>query len=95
MFFFSSVVVIGKDIREKILRDITAKDFSVIAFTLTCSEDTLLERHIKRGDENECSFFWLHLAPLEGDRVIDTDNKSVMEIVDEMKKIIDADDKVR
>lgn len=93
--FFSSVVVIGKDIREKILRDITAKDFSVIAFTLTCSEDTLLERHKKRGDENECSFFWLHLAPLEGDRVIDTDNKSFMEIVDEMKKIIDADDKVR
>ncbi|MDE7363244.1 MAG: hypothetical protein K2N38_15080 [Oscillospiraceae bacterium] len=28
--FFSSVVVIGKEIREAILKDITAKDFSVI-----------------------------------------------------------------
>ena len=87
--FFSSVVVVDKEIREAILKDITAKYFSVISFSLTCSEETLLERHKKRGDENECSFFWLHLAPHEGDHVIDTDNKSVMEIVDEMRRIID------
>ncbi|MDE7363243.1 MAG: hypothetical protein K2N38_15075 [Oscillospiraceae bacterium] len=65
---------------------------SIISFTLTCSEETLLERHKKRGDENECSFFWLHLEPQEGDHVIDTDNKSVSEIVDEMKSIIDGKD---
>ena len=47
--FFSSVVVQGKEIREAILKDITAKDFSVISFTLTCSEETLLERNKKRG----------------------------------------------
>ncbi len=35
-------------------------------------------------------FFWLHLKPYEGDYVIDTDNKSVQQIVDEMKIIIDS-----
>ena len=58
--FFSSVVVVDKTIREAILKDITAKDYSVIGITLTCSEETLRERHKKRGDQNECSFFWLH-----------------------------------
>ena len=61
--FFSSVVVVDKTIREAILKDITAKDYSVIGITLTCSEETLRERHKKRGDANECSFFWLHLKP--------------------------------
>lgn len=55
--FFSSVVVVDKTIREAILKDITAKDYSIIGITLTCSEETLRERHKKRGDENECSFF--------------------------------------
>ncbi len=88
--FFSSVVVVDKTIREAILKDITAKDYSIIGITLTCSEETLRERHKKRGDANECSFFWLHLKPYEGDYVINTDNKSVQQIVDEMKVIIDS-----
>lgn len=54
--FFSSVVAVDKTIRETILKNITAKDYAVIGFTLTCSEETLLERHKKRGDKNECSF---------------------------------------
>ena len=81
-----------KTIREAILKDITAKDYSVIGIPLTCSEETLRERHKKRGDANECSFFWLHLKPHEGDYVINTDNKSVQQIVDEMKAIIDSED---
>ena len=80
-----------KTIREAILKDITAKDYSVIGITLTCSEETLRERHKKRGDANECSFFWLHLKPYEGDYVINTDNKSVQQIVDEMKVMIDRE----
>ncbi len=88
--FFPSVVVVDKTIREAILKDITAEDYSVIGITLTCSEDTLRERHKKRGDTNACSFFWLHLKPYEGDSVIDTDNKSVQQIVDEIKGIIDG-----
>mgnify|MGYP001067443887 FL=1 len=87
--FFSSVVVVDKTIREAILKDVTAKDYSVIGITLSCSEETLRERHKKRGDANECSFFWLHLKPYEGDYVINTDNKSVEQIVNEMKAIID------
>ena len=80
-----------KTIREAILKDITAKDYSVIGITLTCSEETLRERHKKRGDANECSFFWLHLKPYEGDYVINTDNKSVQQIVDEIKVIVDSE----
>ena len=73
------------------MKDITAKDYSVLGFTLTCSEETLRERHKKRGDKNECSFFWLHLRPNKNDYVINTDNKSVQQIVDEIKNIIDND----
>ncbi len=87
--FFSSVVAVDREIREAILKDITAKDYSVIGITLTCSEETLRERHKKRGDRTECSFFWLHLKPHEGDYVIDTDRKSVQQIVDEIKIIVD------
>ncbi len=89
--FFSSVVAVDKSIRGAILKDITAKDYKVIGFTLTCSEETLLARHKKRGDKNECSFFWLHLLPHEGDYVINTDNKCVQEIVDEMRSIIEEE----
>lgn len=89
--FFASVTAVDKAIRETILNDITTKDYSVICFNLTCSEETLLCRHKKRGDENECSFYWLHLKPLEGDFVINTDNKSVQQIADEIKAIIDSE----
>lgn len=88
--FFSSVVVVNETIRAAILKDITAKDYSVLSFTLTCSEQTLRERHKKRGDTTECSFFWLHLKPHAGDYVIDTDNKSIQQVADEIKKIIDS-----
>lgn len=88
--FFSSVVVVNKAIREAILRDITAKNYSVVGITLTCSEETLRERHKKRGDTGECSFFWLHLRPYDSDYVINTDNKSIQQIVGEIKNIIDS-----
>lgn len=90
--FFSSVVATDKEIRKAILKDITAKDYTVLGFTLTCSEETLLERHKKRGDTNECSFFWLHSKPHESDYVIDTDNKSVDQIADEIKAAIESDE---
>lgn len=86
---FSSVVVIGETIRKTILDDITATDYSTIAFTLTCSEDTLRERHKSRGDETEVSFQWLRMSPHPGDYVINTDNKTIGMIAEEIKAIID------
>lgn len=86
-------MAVDKAIREAILNDITAKNYSVICFNLTCSEETLLQRHKKRGDKNECSFYWLHLKPLEDDFVINTDNKSIQQIADEIKDIIDSEEK--
>lgn len=80
---------VDKTIREAIVKDVMAKDYSVIGLTLTCSEETLRERHKKRGDTNECSFFWLHLEPHESDYVINRDNKNVQQIVDEIKAIVD------
>ncbi len=85
---FSSVVVIGEAIREAILKDITAKDYTVLAFTLKCSEETLVERHKKRGDTTEVEFRWLRMAPHPGDYIIDTDRKTISQIVDEIRSII-------
>jgi len=86
---FSSVVVIGEEIRNSILRDITANDFLTIVFTLKCSESTLIERHKKRGDDNEVMFDWLRMELHPGDYVIYTDDKSIQQVVDEIKGIVD------
>ena len=88
--FFSSVVIIGGEIRKAIIQDIVANDYTVIAFTLKCSEETLINRHKSRGDNTEVLFHWLHTPPHPGDYVIDTDNKTIAQIVLEMKNIIDA-----
>jgi broad-specificity NMP kinase len=85
---FSSVVVMYESIRETILKDITAKDYMTIGFTLTCSKKTLIERHKKRGDNNEVSFEWLKLEHYPNDYVINTDDKTVTQIVSEIKSII-------
>jgi hypothetical protein len=87
---FSSVVVIGGSIRENILKGITARDYTIIAFTLKCSEETLADRHKKRGDTAEVSFQWLRMEPYPGDHVINTDNKTVTQVVDEIRNIIDG-----
>jgi len=86
---FSSVVVMYESNRKAILNDITAKDFTTIGFTLTCSEETLTERHKNRGDANAVSFEWLRLDHYPNDFVINTDNKTTSQIVNEMKIIID------
>jgi len=87
---FCSVVAMYENIREAILRDITAAGFETVGFTLTCTEETLRQRHKKRGDQNECSFEWLRLPPYPGDHVIHTDGKSPREVAAEMKIIIDS-----
>jgi len=87
---FSSVVVMYESIRERILKDITANDYTTMGFTLTCSENTLAERHRKRGDDNEVSFEWLRLEPYSNDYVINTDDKTLAEIVGEIRRIIDS-----
>lgn len=86
---FSSVVVIGEEIRAAILNDITAKDVTVISFTLKCTEESLAERHRKRGDTSEVSFEWLRMPPHPDDYIIDTDHKTISQIVEEIKTIID------
>ena len=85
---FSSVVVLGDPIRKNILNDISANDYEVVGFTLTCSEKTLAERHKKRGDNNECSFEWLRIEHYPSDFVINTDDKTVEQIADEINSII-------
>ncbi len=85
---FSSVVVIGKEIRDAILQDITADNYTTIAFTLKCSEKTLVERHRKRGDNSGISFYWLNLESHDGDYVIDTDQKTISQVANEIKSII-------
>ena len=88
--FFTSVVLTDPKIRKGILDGITAKGFRTISFTLTCTEETLKERHDRRGDRGETNYYWLRLPPYPGDIVIDTDNKRVRETVREMKLYIDG-----
>ena len=70
-------------------KPITSWDYEILAFTLTCSEETLKKRHDRRGDRGETNYYWLHLPPCPGDIVIDTDNNPLREVVNEMKKEID------
>ena len=87
--FLTSVVLTNPQIRKNILNGITAKDYDVIGFTLTCSEETLKKRHDRRGDKGEMNYYWLNLPPCSGDIVIDTDDKRVQDVVREMKHYID------
>ena len=87
---FASVVAGDEQIRKNILRDITAKDYSIVGITLTCSEETLAARHKKRGDPGECSFFWLHQPPVTGDHVIRTDGKTPDLLVKEILTILET-----
>ena len=88
--FFTSVVLTDPMIRERILKGITAKNYEVISFMLTCSEETLKKRHDRRGDQGETNYYWLHLPPCPGDVVVDTEKKSIWDIVRGMKKQIDS-----
>ena len=89
--FFTSVVLTDSKIRENILKDITATDYVVIGFTLTCSEETLVKRHDQRGDKGKTNFHWLRLPPDPADIVINTDDKTAREIARELKLHIDRE----
>jgi len=85
---FSSVVVIGASIRKAILKDITARGYETVGITLTCAEETLVERHRSRGDEGEVSFHWLRMEPHPGDYVIRTDGKTPEQVAREIRGIV-------
>lgn len=77
---FSSVVATDLNVRENIIANIDYKDYELLGITLTCSKSTLVKRHKKRGDVGKVSFHWLDLEPYPGDKVINTDNKSIEEL---------------
>ena len=52
--FFTSVVLTDPMIRERILKGITAKNYEVISFMLTCSEETLKKRHDRQRTTIGC-----------------------------------------
>ena len=87
LVILSTVRMISGD-RGTLLSKIIADDYMTIGFTLKCSEETLVERHKKRGDEGECDFRWLRLDPYPNDFVINTDDKTIERVVDEIKEII-------
>ena len=87
--FFASVVLTDPQIRENILKGITATNYEIIGFTLTCTEETLTARHRSRGDQGSPNFHWLHLPPYPDDIVIHTDHMHINEIVQTLKSYID------
>ncbi|MCL1787414.1 MAG: AAA family ATPase [Defluviitaleaceae bacterium] len=86
---FSSVVAGFENIRGSILSNVTAEGYTTVGITLTCTEATLAERHRKRGDNGEVDFQWLRCVPHPGDFVIHTDDKTVAQIVEEIKRVVD------
>ena len=85
--FLSSVRMQYKHNRDLVLKNIAAKDYALMGFALTCSEKTLTERHKGRGDDGKVSFEWMNKHHPE-DFIIDTDDKTVLQIADEIKHII-------
>ena len=81
---FASVVATSEKIRSNIINDIKYNDYEVVSFTLTCSRETLVERHKQRNDDSTLGYYFLDLPPLKGDVVINTDSKTVDEICDEV-----------
>lgn len=86
--FFSSVVNTSATIRENIIVNIDYSDYDIIGFTLTCSRETLSERHKKRGDGGKVSYYYLERLPYKDDIVINTDDKSVDDICKELYSYI-------
>ena len=91
---FSSARMMHPPNRKSLLEGISAKDYETIGFTLTCSENTLIKRHKKRGDSGEVSFEWL-ADRHPGDFVIETDDKTASQTADEIKNIINANNEVK
>lgn len=86
--FFVSVVATSKEIRQNILNDIGCDDLDIISFTLTCSRETLAKRHKMRNDDTTINYYWLDQPPHQGDVVIDTDDKTLDEICNELYQYI-------
>ena len=85
----TGVRLLYADVRRAVLREITAQNYRVTAFPLTCSEETLRRRFEQRGGRGLFSAEWLRVPPLPGDIVTDTDGKTPDELVREMKYILD------
>ena len=86
--FCSSVLFTYRDIRENIIKNIKSNNYDIIGISLICTENTLSERYKKRGNNNQMSDHWLRLGPYPGDYIINTDNKNVKDIIEEIKNII-------
>lgn len=85
-----SVVLLYEKVRGPILRDITAENFDVVSFQLTCSEETLRRRFAQRGGGEGLSFEWLRCPPLPGDIVLQTDGKTAEEVAAQMRRVMDG-----
>jgi len=85
---FSSCILVEKDIRDNIIADIDYEDYTILGFHLDCSDETLSNRHYGQGCTNEPSFEWLRDPPCPGDIVINTDNKTIEEVGEEIYDVI-------
>ena len=85
---FSSCIVVDKEIRDTIFANINYKDFRVIGFTLTCSKEVLKERHYGQGATYEVAYSWLKMKTYPNDYLIQTDNKNIKEVSEEIYSLI-------
>ncbi len=88
--FFASVIATDKKIRDSIIKNIVYDDYEIKSFTLTCSRETLAKRHKMRNDDTTINYYFLDLPPHQGDIVINTDNKTLEQLCNEIYQYIVA-----
>jgi adenylylsulfate kinase-like enzyme len=81
---FSSVILVDRDIRQSIIRDISSKEYELFCFHLKASKGSLKKRHENHGDGTEPAYDWLNIEPQDDDICINTNNKDPESVVEEI-----------
>ena len=86
---FSSIVMTEPETRERIIRQISSKDYELYSFRLVCSEDTLKGRFDAKGGRAAVSFFWAETPAVPGEQIVDTDGKTPEQVAREIWRAVD------
>jgi len=87
--FCSSVLFMFPEIRESILNGISFPGYEILVFHLRCSKDQLAVRHYGQGLTYEPAYQWLNIDVIENDIMVNTDNKTISDVCNELENIID------
>ena len=88
----SSVLFLFPEIKTAILGNISHEEYEIISIHLFCDCGNLKARHYGQGLDYDPTYDWLELNKDMSDFVIDTSLKTVKEVSNEIKKVINMRD---